>query len=87
MRPYGPCFALMSEAEAVSRAMQRIARMVDAEIEKEAGQRIAFTLLVYTAPRASYVGSCERAEAIREMKRLIEIWEADMPDIAAHEVI
>jgi len=66
--------------------MQRIARMIDAEIEKEAGQRVAFTLLVYTAPRASYVGSCERAEAIREMKRLIEIWEADMPDIPAHDI-
>lgn len=70
----------------VSESMQALAAGIDKAIEVIAGERIAFTLLVYTEGRASYVSSCSREDAAREMRRLLELWDAGMPDVPNHEI-
>ena len=70
----------------LSKALPDIAAELDQRIEDLAGERRAFTLLVFTEGRASYISSCERQESVREMKKLLELWEQGMPDVKAHEV-
>jgi predicted transcriptional regulator len=70
----------------LSKDLKDIAKRLDAMIEQSAGQRVAFTLMVYTDGRASYLSTASREDGIREMKKLIELWEAGMPDIPAHKI-
>lgn len=69
----------------LSRNLQDIARNLDAAIELAAGERVAFTLIVFTEGRASYISSAAREESAREIKHLLDIWEQGMPDVPAHE--
>lgn len=71
---------------AVSESLQALAEGIDLAIEQIAGERIAFTLLVYTEGRASYISSCSREEAVKEMRKLLDLWDEGMPDVPAHEV-
>lgn len=71
---------------ALSERLQDIARQLDRMIETAAGERVAFTLIVFTEGRASYVSSASRAESIREIKHFLGLWEQGMPDIPAHDV-
>ena len=76
-----------SPAIAVSRDLGRIARDLDRAIEKVAGQRVAFTLLIFTAGRANYISTAARPDSVREIRRLLEMWDAGMPDVPAHKII
>lgn len=69
----------------ISKALQGLARDLDKRIESLAGERIAFTLLVFTEGRASYISTAVREDSVREIKRLLGIWEQGMPDVPAHE--
>ena len=71
---------------ALSRGLKQIAEDLDKAIEAAAGERVAFTLVVFTEGRASYVSSASRADSIREMRHLLDQWEAGVPDIPAHKV-
>ncbi len=70
----------------LSKKLQSIARTLDKKIEKVAGERVAFTLIVFTDGRASYVSTCDRKESVREIKKLLDYWGNGFPDIPAHEV-
>lgn len=70
----------------LSKDLQEIAHKLDSLIEKSAGERVAFTLLVYTEGRASYISSATREESVREIKHLLELWESGMPDTPAHTI-
>ncbi len=70
----------------VSRNLQQIAADLDRAIERAAGQRVAFTLLVFTEGRANYISTAARADSVREIKRLLEMWDAGMPDVPAHSI-
>ncbi len=70
----------------LSRDLQNIGQALDRVIEKSAGERVAFTLIVFTEGRASYLSTAKRDASVREIKRLLELWEAGMPDVPAHEV-
>lgn len=70
----------------LSQQLQEIAQDLDNAIERAAGDRIAFTLLVFTGGRASYISTAARADSIREIKFLLELWEQGMPDVPAHDV-
>lgn len=84
----GKTFDEMSEAtRKLSVGLRQIAKDLDAVIEKQAGERIAFTLIVFTEGRASYVSTCERRDSVREMSKLLDLWAKGMPDIKAHEVM
>lgn len=69
----------------VSEELQRIAQRLDKDIEAAAGERIAFTLLVFTEGRASYVSTAPREDSVREIKNLLDVWERGMPDVPAHD--
>lgn len=69
----------------VSHAMRPLAEGIDGALLQVAGERVGFTLIVYTEGRASYISNVTREESIREMKKLISLWEQEMPDIPAHE--
>lgn len=70
----------------VSVAMPAIAEALENIIESIAGERVGFTLLVFTEERASYISNVPRADSVREIKGLLADWEAGAPDIPAHKV-
>jgi hypothetical protein len=70
----------------ISAAMPQLAEAIDEAIERIAGEKIAFSLIVYTPERASYISSCSREDSIKQLSYLLELWKAGMPDIPAHEV-
>ena len=70
----------------ISYALQDVARRLQADLDGIAGEPVAFTLIVFTAPRASYISNARREEAVREIKYLLSLWEQGMPDVPAHEV-
>jgi len=69
----------------LSKELNNIAKKLDSMIENASGERVGFTLIVYTPERASYIGSVERKYAIEQMEHLIELWKSEMPDIPAHD--
>lgn len=70
----------------LSKSLQTIAKNLSRKIEKAAGAKVGYTLIIYTPERASYVSTVDRKDSIEQMKHLIELWEKDMPDIEAHKV-
>ena len=70
----------------LSKCMQKLGHTIDSLIKKISGERIGFTLIVYTEERASYISNVDRKDAIREINFLLECWEKEMPDIKAHDV-
>ena len=70
----------------LSKDLRGIAKKLDAMIEQSAGERVAFTLMVFTDGRASYISTASREDSVREIKKLLALWEAGMPDIAAHDM-
>lgn len=71
---------------ALSEALQSIGRRLDADIEKSAGERVAWTLVVFTEGRASYISTANREDSVREIKDLLALWGEGMPDVPAHEI-
>jgi hypothetical protein len=71
----------------LSQGLQGLATVIDQSIEQIAGERVAFTLLVFTEGRASYVSTANREESVREIKTLLSHWEQGMPDVPAHKVM
>jgi len=70
----------------VSKKIKAIAKRLDTLIKNAAGERVGFTLIVYTPERASYISSVSREDNIKQLKYLIELWEKGQPDIEAHKV-
>lgn len=70
----------------ISRNLQDIAKDLDKAIEAAAGERIGFTLVVFTEGRASYISTVKRDESVREIKNLLHCWGEGLPDIPAHEI-
>lgn len=75
-----------TSTKALSLELKNIASRLSKDIDRAAGTHMGFTLLVYTEGRASYISNVAREDAVRELKHLLSIWEAGMPDIPAHEV-
>lgn len=71
--------------EAVSRALQDVARSIEQQLKEASGELHGFTLLVFTDQVASYVSNVDRATAREQLRHLLELWDAGMPDIPAHE--
>ena len=77
------------EDEEVSKGLQGLADLVQEEIEKLAGQKMGFALVVFNAEagsRMNYVSNCARNEVADAFQSLLVGWKAGMPDIPAHKV-
>lgn len=76
----------MSAQEKISRNLPSIADRLRADIEKVAGQSVAFSLFVWTDGRSNYISTADRETVIAVLEEHIRGWKAGMPDIPAHEV-
>lgn len=77
---------MKDSAAKVSRELQGIAQALDKVLAEVAGERVAFTLLVFTEGRANYVSSASREDSVRELKELLALWESGEEDVPAHKL-
>lgn len=72
---------------AVSEGLQELARDIDRQIMELTGERVAFSLFVWTDDRAQYVSNCTDRTAIKSaVREITDAWDAGMPDIPAHKI-
>ena len=72
----------------LSKDLQGIAQRLAADIERSAGEPIAFAVLfAFTDGRASYISTADREVVRRELRRVLDLWDQGMPDVPAHEVV
>lgn len=72
---------------AVSESLPGLAKIIDAYLSDVAGERVTYSLIVFTNPRFSYISnSGDRAEIAGALQALIDGWKKGMPDIPAHKV-
>ncbi len=77
---------MKNQADELSRNLKAIAQALDEAIEEIAGERVGFTLIVFTDPRGSYISTVNREDSVREIKKLLDYWGEGLPDIPAHKV-
>jgi hypothetical protein len=71
----------------ISEKLQDLSRHIDKYLEEVAGERVTFSLIVFTNPRFQYISNTkDRAEIAGALQALIDGWKKGMPDIPAHEV-
>lgn len=70
----------------VSKKLKGIAKRIDTLIKNACGERIGFTLIIYTPERASYISSVSREDNIKQLQYLLDTWKEGEPDVKAHEV-
>lgn len=70
----------------LSKELRAIAGRLEADINKAAGERTAFALVVFTPGRASYISNGPRDQVVNELEGLLEFWRAGGPDIPAHKI-
>jgi hypothetical protein len=70
----------------LSQSLQDVARGLDDALKAIAGQRINFSLWVWSDGRTQYVSNAQRADVIKALEETIARWKEGMPDIPAHEV-
>ena len=66
---------------AVSKEMQRVARVIDRNLTRVAGQRVPFSLFVWGGARSQYVANVSRAEAMEVMQETLNRWHRHEPDL------
>lgn len=73
----------------LSRALRRIAKRLDKEIERETGHRMGFSLIIWGQfgedKMTQYVANADRADCAKYMQDLLDRWRTGMPDLPFHE--
>lgn len=62
----------------LSRNLQRIAKMLDRELEKVTGTQVPFSLYTWGGQRAQYISNAPRDEIKVAMRECLDRW--DQPD-------
>lgn len=75
----------MSTSMKVSARLQDAARLVDEFLEEAAGERVSFSLIVWTKGTINYVSNAEREDVLMALEEMIARWKAGHPDIPAHK--
>lgn len=77
----------MSDASVkVSKELQAIAKRLDKELDKAAGQRVSFSLFVWTDGVANYIANTtDRQEVCTALTTVMGHWNQGLPDIPAHK--
>lgn len=70
----------------LSLALPEIADIIEQAIFKASGERIGFSLMVFTPDRASYISNCERSDVIPALAGLLDHWQAGQLDVPAHKI-
>lgn len=69
---------------AISRRLQKIARMIDRELEAAAGERVAFSLYTWGGQRSQYISNAPRDDIKAAMRETLDRWE-EPQDPPPHE--
>lgn len=69
---------------AISRRLQKIARMIDRELSSAAGCRVPFSLYTWGGHRAQYVSNVARDDAKVVMRECLDRWQ-EPQDPPPHE--
>lgn len=73
----------------LSAGLQRVARKLDKLLQRETGERVAFSLIIWGAfgedQMVQYVSNAAREDCEKYMGDLLAGWRAGMPDIPYHE--
>lgn len=70
----------------VSKVLHPLAAKIDEVLSYTAGERVPFSLVVFTPNRANYVANVERDRAIEALEELLAFWKSTAEDVVAHEV-
>lgn len=70
----------------ISQGLQDVAKDLDGALRSIAGERINFSLWVWSDGRTQYISNAQRADVIKALEETIARWKEGMPDIPAHEV-
>lgn len=70
----------------LSKSLKQIADNLDKDIQEKSGEKLAFTLMVFTEGRAQYISNVDRQTSVEQIKQMLDYWEDGMPDIPAHEI-
>jgi len=63
---------------AISKALQKIARMIDTELENATGgKRVPFSLFTWGGHRSQYVSNTDREQSKAAMKETLSRWNED----------
>lgn len=76
---------MSDQALKVSAELRFIAAAIDEVLQTTTGERIGFSLVVYTETRAQYVSNVSREEAVRGLTELLERWKSGAPDVPWHK--
>ncbi|MCA0247650.1 MAG: hypothetical protein LCH93_13620 [Proteobacteria bacterium] len=72
-----------------SQALRAIAEKLDIVLQRVAGRRMGFSLIVWNesaVERANYISNCPRPEVVKALEQLLARWKAGMPDVPGHNV-
>lgn len=70
----------------IAQSLQAVAKDLDLALRVVAGERVNFSLLVWTEGRTQYVSNCERESVARALEETLLRWRQGMPDVPAQEV-
>lgn len=70
----------------ISANLQKVSVALDEILSRVAGQRVGFSLFVWTEGQGSYVSNLkDRSDIKAELLQIIERWDDGMPDIPLHK--
>ena len=73
----------------LSKELQDIAKKLEVTLEKRAGKKMLFSLLIFNEEEGSsmqYISNTDRESIIDALKSLLIGWDEGVADIPAHEV-
>jgi hypothetical protein len=78
-----PSKEALARAVRVGQRLQKIARMIERELEKAGADRdhVQFSLLVWGEGRTQYVGNAERSGVATAMREVLTRWETGDKDL------
>lgn len=59
---------------AISKRLQRIARLIDVELKKATGERVPWSLYTWGGQRCQYVSNVDRGQAKIAMRECLDRW-------------
>lgn len=77
----------MGVSENVSRHLQEIALDLTGALNEAAGERVVWSLFVWTPGRANYISNAaNREDIITALETVLENWKQGAPDVPAHKL-
>ena len=69
----------------VSRHLRDLAQDIDKLLQLIAGEKMLFSLFVWSDDRSQYVSNAQRDDVKKALEECLELWKKGMPDVPLHE--